>query len=284
MLSNLISLGASEFSPMGIEGLGKSDAPLFQSILQTLTPSAAKPIVEVAFNINFTGAKIKPTAFTVADEEMAARSQQYYRTVNPAIKWTTDKLFTTFGGDIESKTKIKKDKSGLVPMMADVSPEYVEHVISGYFGGTGDFLSQIVSTVHGVYQESAKMMDKERIMTEDDGFMWDNLPIVNKFVRTAYGDPVKSAYYNLSKRAALYEKEWKQAVETGNIKKMADLAKDPEMQMDAIRFESLDKVVKSQKELIKMETEPEGKKEMTKQMHEMMLKALDDNYKKYLNE
>jgi hypothetical protein len=137
--------------------------------------------------------------------------------------------------------------------------------------------------VHGVYQESAKMMDKERIMTEDDGFMWDNLPVINKFVRTAYGDPVKSAYYNLSKKVSQYEKEYKQAIETGNIKKMTELAKDPEMRMDAIRFGAFDKMVKKRRELLKMDFTPEQKKQIDN-THEIMLKALNNDYKKYLNE
>ncbi|MCF7859860.1 MAG: hypothetical protein K9N07_11150 [Candidatus Cloacimonetes bacterium] len=154
-----------------------------------LVPTPAKPIQEIIVNRDFMGNKIAYEAFTKKLEEDLANSGLHKKYVNPAAKFITDVLFESGGGISEYKMRMGKDgKLKYVPSFMDVNPSKIEHLISGYLGGTGKFINDILNTLND-------------FVTVEEEYNWQDWPFINDFVRSVPDEKwiILDKYYGYKK-------------------------------------------------------------------------------------
>ena len=134
-------------------------------------PTTVKPVSEIINNRNFMGNKITREPFTLELERKLADSGLHKQNVNPAAKLLTDIMFRMTGG--EGKYKFYFNEKGelkYVPGILDNNPSNIEHLVNSYFGGTGKFLNDFVTTMW-------------QAVSKDQEVDWDNVPFFNSFVR-----------------------------------------------------------------------------------------------------
>ena len=126
--ANLVGTVLDSFNPLG----GSS------SLIQTLSPTALDPIVDLGLNENFFGGPLWPEqpAFGVKKP----RSQLKFKSVGKISSSATEALNELTGGS--------KFKSGLL----DVNPEALDHIFEFLTGGTGKFINNTVTTIAGTYK------------------------------------------------------------------------------------------------------------------------------------
>lgn len=113
--------------------LDESWNPLSSATLpQLISPTLTDPFIQQAENKNWFGGPIKPEQlpFTPKQKE----SSLFFSTVRPQSKAITDWLNSISGGD--------EVKAGFL----DFSPELIDHYLDTYVGGSGRFVSNIIST------------------------------------------------------------------------------------------------------------------------------------------
>lgn len=93
---------------------------------QTISPTLVDPIVQIAENQNFAGAKIMPDR-NPFDKTPLPDSQLKFKSVNPAAAYVAEAINEITGGSAR--------KPGLI----DVSPESIEHITKFMGGGAGSF-------------------------------------------------------------------------------------------------------------------------------------------------
>jgi len=175
-VSDAVQTGTTNFigglSPIDIPGFWVDDEFSFAPII----PTVIRPVWEVGVsNRNFMGSRIAKEPFTKELEKSLAESGLHKNNVNPAAKFITDIIFEGAGGQInvddrhryyvDNKGKIKKVNS-----MLDVNPSQIEHLFTGYTGGTGRFISDITTTL-------------SQIMEEDEEVDFRNIPFVDAFIK-----------------------------------------------------------------------------------------------------
>lgn len=139
--------------------------------LAPIMPTVIKPVAEILENRNYAGYAIAKTPFTKEQKKYLANAGLGKNNVSPAAKFFTDLLFRWAGGD--NATKYYIDKSGMkkkVPAYMDINPSWIEHLVTGYTGGTGGFLSDAMTTV---FQAINKEMEID----------FRNVPFVNRFIK-----------------------------------------------------------------------------------------------------
>ncbi len=134
-------------------------------------PLILKPLYEIRQNRNFMGQQIYKEPFTKKQEKDIADSSLYKENVNTAYKFFTDLLARTAGKDNDSRYYVNKQgKRGEIAGILDLNPSKIEHVVSGYLGGTGDFVSDIITTAG-------------QLINPDEDFDFKNAPFLNAFIR-----------------------------------------------------------------------------------------------------
>ena len=134
-------------------------------------PLIAKPWYEIHKNRNFLGQQIYREPFTKQQEKDIAQSSLYKNNVNTAYKFFTDLLARAGGKDNDSRYYINKhgERDHILGIM-DWNPSKIEHVVSGYLGGTGDFASDVFTTFN-------------QLVNPNEDFDFRNAPFLNAFVR-----------------------------------------------------------------------------------------------------
>jgi hypothetical protein len=111
----------SSFNPLGGEG----------SIAQVISPTITDPLVQWIENKDWSGKKLRPSPNIFAEKPS---SQTYWSSVREPSRWVAEKLNTLTGGD--------EIRSGKI----DISPEAIDLAIDTFTGGTGKFVSNLIST------------------------------------------------------------------------------------------------------------------------------------------
>jgi len=117
----VVGAAISAFNPMGGEA----------SLLQVLSPTITDPFVQWAENKDWTGRKLRPSANVFAEKPS---SQTYWKSVREPSRWIAEKLNSLTGGD------------EIRPGKMDYSPEAFDLAIDTFTGGTGKFVSNLIST------------------------------------------------------------------------------------------------------------------------------------------
>lgn len=135
-----------------------------------IVPTIYRTINEIDSNRDYMGFEIAKEPFTKEQEARLADSGLGKDNVNPAIKFATDWLFRAGGGDNENRFYTKDGVIKQVPGFLDINPSMVEHLITGYTGGTGRFIDDVLTTAM-----QATMPDKE--------VDFKNAPFLNSFFK-----------------------------------------------------------------------------------------------------
>lgn len=134
-------------------------------------PLFVKPFYEIGINQNFAGQKIYREPFTKEQERDIADSSLYRENVNTAFKFFTDMLAKAAGKDNDSRYYINKEgERDHIAGILDLNPSKIEHLVSGYLGGTGDFVSDIITTAG-------------QLANPNEDFDFKNTPFLNAFIR-----------------------------------------------------------------------------------------------------
>jgi hypothetical protein len=116
-----------------------------EGLLKVLSPTLVDPLVEIATNENFAGAKIAPENFPFGPEK--PDSQLYFRSVSSMSKATTEWLNSLTGGS--------KWESGA----ADISPESIDHLVSFALGGLGRTVGRVIDLPGKAVQGQLEVKD-----------------------------------------------------------------------------------------------------------------------------
>lgn len=133
-------------------------------------PTIIRPAYEVKSNRDYMGYTIAKEPFTKEQERLLADSGLGKDNVSPAIKFFTDYLFRAGSGDNETRFYTQNGDIKKVPGIFDYNPSYIEHLITGYTGGTGKFVTDVLTTaIDGL--DSEKEID------------FRNAPFINQFIK-----------------------------------------------------------------------------------------------------
>lgn len=130
----LMTAASDSFSPVGGFDFEGDELNIWQKLVHFSTPSVASPITDLAFNRTFTGAPIAREPF-IQGQPGLPDSEQYFPSVNPAIKNVTDALNKATGGD------------NVQPGWLSINPEWIEHGMRSYFGGPIQFAENTSKTI-----------------------------------------------------------------------------------------------------------------------------------------
>lgn len=132
----MLSAMSNVFSPIGgIEFNSEQDG--FEQLSQTLAPSITQPVLDLAFNRNFTGRPIYRENFT-ANQYKFPDSQMYFEGVNPYLKEAT-----TFLNDLTGGNEV-------LPGKIDINPEWIEYGLEQYLGGPVQFGKNLITTAGNI--------------------------------------------------------------------------------------------------------------------------------------
>ena len=174
-VSDAVSEGTTNF----IAGLSPIDVAGFwidgEFSFSPLVPTTVKPVYEIVVtNRNFMGARISKEPFTKELEKTLAESGLHKKNANVAIKFLTDMAYSVAGGDPETDKRLKyylddDGKIRKVNSFLDVNPSEIEHLITGYTGGTGRFVTDLVTTAGQ--------------LVTDEEVDFKNVPFINSFIK-----------------------------------------------------------------------------------------------------
>ena len=156
----------ASLSPVDVAGFWQDG----EFSIAPIIPTIGKPVYEAETNKNYMGYTVYKEPFTKEQKKILADSGLGKNNVNPAIKFFTDALFRMGGGDNATKYYEKNGDIKKVPGVLDVNPSYIEHLITGYTGGTGGVLSDAMTTAF-------------QAIKPDQEVDFKNVPFVNAFLK-----------------------------------------------------------------------------------------------------
>ena len=194
--SNVGSAFLNSFNPIGGG----------ETLLNLISPTVTKPVVEIYENKDWLGRPVMPTDFP--GQVPTPDSEKYWSTVNPSFKWMAENLNWATGGD--------DIRGGLV----DVSPESIEHWAKFVVGGAGAFAVRTEGAIE-------KWINGEDIESFE-------VP----FTRRVYGEKStwadRDIYYQIRDSVLLTERQLKVLSGTGRDAEMKRVMRDRADEMKMI--------------------------------------------------
>jgi hypothetical protein len=121
-----------------------------ESILRTISPTIADPIVDLVTNRDYAGRPIMPDAKDPGQQ--VPNSQRYWNSIPPYDKWITDKLNELTGGD------------SVRPGKVDISPEVLDYLQNTVLGGVGTFGRNMITLgSKGIFGDSSQHIEENDI-------------------------------------------------------------------------------------------------------------------------
>lgn len=174
-----------------------------------IVPTFFVPIYDLTVNEDFAGRMIYREPFTKDLEKKLSPSQLYMNGTNRMLRVITDAAYQATGGDLETGMRYyyeggkKKRAWG-----GEVNPAAIEHILETTLSGKGQFYNQLFKIAIRPLEKN-----KEPLQSYD-------IPVVSRFVRTAWGDPIKDKFYDNIREAGDIISAYKMAkgvIEQGNV-------------------------------------------------------------------
>jgi hypothetical protein len=148
------SFAVNELLPMNVMGVleynkESKSVEFDEKGLIQLAPSVVKPMFEVLANTTFTGGKVHPEAFTDAQKKTVPQAFLGRKDVNPLLQNFSNKMLELGGGNTEIKS-LNTAEGKKVSGWFDINPSSIEHLLKGYAGGAGTFLTDVYHTAANV--------------------------------------------------------------------------------------------------------------------------------------
>ncbi|NBK23767.1 MAG: hypothetical protein EOM68_17270, partial [Spirochaetia bacterium] len=228
----------TEVSPFNLVGIDKSPLIIPESIPQfmlTATPTALRPLAEVAFNMNFLGNTIEREHVLSSQEGYLPQYLKAKSNTNPIMVGISKTLNNALGGtdDISARYKYNPEtqevEESALRALGDISPAQVEHLFEGYLGGLGRFFNDAFKTTRSVARGEVPETS--------------NVPVVRRFYQGAWGNPAMDHYYQTKKRVRLMEMYVKAFTKNGQQEDVIGLLNFRNSQVMAIHNQ-YDKMIK----------------------------------------
>ncbi|MFW5916580.1 MAG: LPD38 domain-containing protein, partial [Bacteroidota bacterium] len=203
---DFLNLAIDMGSPVNpVEFLSKEDFSLM-GVLKPFAPMTATPILDIVENRDFANRPVVKEPYTQGIDEHLANAGRFKRDVNGAAKWFTDKLFQAGGGDINTYAKrpIKdREVQDRVPIPMDINPSGVEHLVTYYFGGRGQFVNNLYKTVSSTVEGVNNAIEGKEAPFVD--FDPNNVPILRRYNRKSYDYGLYNQYFQIQEEIDAYE-------------------------------------------------------------------------------
>jgi hypothetical protein len=234
----MLSAMTNVFSPIGgIEFNSEQNG--FQQAAQTIAPSIVSPVLDLAFNRNFTGRPIYPENFT-ANQYKLPDSQMYFEGVNPYLKDATTFLNEATGGN------------EVVPGAIDLNPEWIEYGVEQYFGGPVQFGKNLITTLGNV-AEGQQIFDDPYLRS---------VPFIRSFVQKTGTDFEARQNFYENRDAAIAAKEAYELMVEGAMDQDAEqfFKENEKLIILADEYKGYDKIVSQMNQTINelKKTDPEA--------------------------
>lgn len=188
-------------NPLG-EGLGGKD--LKKGLAVMATPTAAKPLAEIAVNQTALGGPVRPDQPKFGPKK--PESELHFKNVNPLAKAIAEGLNRVTGGD--------KITEGAV----SISPEDIEQLVSGYTGGLGKTIAQTLGTGAALAQGESPQTRQVPVASR---FLYEASPTQQATQFYANKEEVEQA---VAKQRA-YQEEFKKSGDKKLLEKIAEQKK-----------------------------------------------------------
>lgn len=245
-------------SAIGFINLIPEGEPNIQEAVSGVMPDIIAPLMDVAFNRDFTGRDIaKDTEWTNNLPEY----ERIYKGVSP-VYVEFSRLLNQIGGDDARRS----------PLFGTfINPAYMEHIITAYTGGIG----KTISNLSGAAADLA--------MGNPDNIEFRTIPVVNRFGSPVTERSVTSAtnrvffdYLERYEAMKVAEKRYKQFIKDGRKEfrqELEQMKKNGEIEM--IRyFDAKMKVLRKLQNALKENPDNKGlEKRITELKKEMSIKA-----------
>lgn len=195
-------------SPVGVNG---------GDLTRTFIPSIAVPFYDIAINKDYAGRPVYREMFTQELRDNTPNSQQGSRDVNEAFAGFAQWLNELGGGDenlpagVDRSTgKVNKLKRALL----DINPSKIEHVLSYYAGGRGQFFLDCYRTARPTWDSNAELETR-------------NIPVVRRLWGGATAASDAKAFYdrvdNLKRYQYYIDKSFKEGDRKGINESLVNL-------------------------------------------------------------
>jgi hypothetical protein len=193
-------------------------------------------------NENFMGSPIVPEPFTLEQMATIADTKRKRKSTNEAAQWITDQLYKMGGGDKTGLKYIYKDgELKKVPALLDISPASLEYLAESYTGGVGKFFNDLYKTSSNIFSAGKKYMEDGEIKPALEEIDLNMVPVFNRFVRQAWGDPLKQKFYDTQRDIKRKIAIMKQAELSGDWVKYNSMMR--ELGMDAASYKLYDGII-----------------------------------------
>ena len=260
--STMASSVIDNTSPIGIKG---------SDLTRTFIPSIAVPFYDIAINKDYAGRPVYREMFTQELRDNTPNSQQGSRDVNEAFSWFAGWL-NELGGGNESVPAGTDRTTGKVSrikrMLLDINPSKLEHVLSYFAGGRGQFFLDCYKTARPSWDESAELETR-------------NIPVVKRLWGGASPSSDAKAFYervdNLKRYQYYIDKSFKDGDRSG--------IKESLVRMDVYRWSQMAETYTEQvQELSRMADSKGVSKEQRQTMldrRRLLMRQFLNNTKQY---
>ncbi|MAN85586.1 MAG: hypothetical protein CL555_01560 [Algoriphagus sp.] len=257
----MLSAASNVFSPLGgFEFSSEQDG--FEQVAQVAFPSAGQPLLDLAFNRNFTGRAIYREPSQYANYS-PPDSQMYFEGVNPYIKEATTFLNQLTGGN--------EVKSGAI----DINPEWIEYGMEQYFGGPVQFGKNMSTTI-------TELINGENVL-EDPNIR--PVPFVRSFVsKTGTDFEARQNFYENRNNAEAAMEEYKAYLKKGMDQEAAEFFQENQnLMMLADIHKKYDKHISEMTRTINQlkKADPEQYDDQIEQLYEQRTQLMREFNKQY---
>lgn len=177
-----------------------------QYLVDSIIPSPLQPFSEIRYNRNFAGQPIYPedNPFDSSPDPYAFR---HWSNVNPTLRDTMEGIARITGGN-EVRPSLFEKGLGIVGMEALASPESVNYLFRGIFGGPYSMVNDVSRTLSGAAKGNVSL---------------NSLPIVRRFVGQADDKSYGMLYKDVLVASAMSHEEMRIAQKRGDREALARL-------------------------------------------------------------
>lgn len=219
------------------------------SLLNFVAPTIADPIVDLATNLDFTGAPIAPPENPFGTSEKA--SQRYWNNTSPPYVFIADWMSKLTGGE-----------GTYLPGAVEYSPNQYEYVFEWFGGGLWTFGQRMNDLVNPVFGEG----NLYKIFEEGEEWSANEIPALRRFYGNVTSKNDLQFYIENRDKVLAIRQELKEAVKNGDSAQYtAIISKYPEEYRVATRINKLEslrkKIGRKIKQVQESKTIPEDRKE-----------------------
>jgi ribosomal protein L19E len=277
-VGEVISNAFESLSPVNPVGfVNKKGETGALDLLRPFTPTISTPILDLIMNEDFAGKRIVNTPYTKELEEIMASSQKYTKGTNPILVKTFDELYKLGGGDLATKEKYSYDfedkEFNKVPLLMDINPSSVEHIIEYYTGGRGKFFSDMIKLSSEIVKGAQGAIEGKEFKEAFGEFNANSIPVLNRFNRTLYSNPANDRlrlFYDQGDELETFKRQKEKYKDSGDYDKFSKMAQDENYGQKLSIYESFKGSVDEFNKLIKSAPNEEIKKQFKEQRDEII--------------